>query len=221
MLSKCVQCEFNIRQDDKFCLNCGLKEPSLKLPQLQFTNFNKTLLISIIVVLYFILFIFFLISLTISNSFDMQIFFAILIFPVILSIPIHNFIVEKSYKNEIRKRKVYNKNNLVQKDNIVSERLFDLSQRANKLNTILNKIGDMPSQNLQEVQQKLLSAQEIITNQFVRYELQKKKIELVRLQNQMLPYVEKLESLKDYQTENGIIESENIKLKVGNYSGSL
>jgi uncharacterized Zn finger protein (UPF0148 family) len=37
-----------------------------------------------------------------------------------------------------------------------------LSQRANRLNTILDKIGDNPSQNLQEIQQKLLSAKEII-----------------------------------------------------------
>lgn len=216
MLTKCVKCRFNIRKAETYCPNCGF----VNLPQdntnTEKIDLNFQLLISLFVI-------FFLIGLLIFSAITPNapfIFFAIIL-SIAIAIPFHNLIVQKQVEGKKKKLKNYNNYNLIQKDNLVSKRMVDLNQRNGKLTALLNKIGNSPTKNLQEIRQKLLSAQEIIISQFVRYELQKKRIELVRLQNKVLPYLENVEILEDYQTENGIIESENVMKKIVEISQNL
>lgn len=222
MLTKCVKCRFNIRQTDEFCPNCGLQNPSKENPQL--SGYNIPLLMASIGL--FSLIIFLIIqSLILSKPMSIESFFIVAVlslsFSFIPSAVFYNLVIKKINEVKVRKRKVYNANFLIQKENIVSQRIADLVQRGSGINQILEKIGNSQTQNLQEISQKLLSAQEIINNQFVRYELQKRKIELVRMQNKMLPYLENLEKLKDFQTENGILESENIIREIGEINQKL
>lgn len=224
MLTKCVKCKFNVRQNDEFCANCGLQNPTQKNVKLKKQKLNKPLFFSLITIFYVIFFMLFWL-LTPNPYLSLSTFISTslttLLFSSISGFFFHNFILIKLYENSRKKRKVYNNENLLQKENLVLKRIADLNQRNSRLTTLLSKIGNSQTQNLQEIKQKLISAQEIINNQFVRYELQKKKIELVRLQNKILPYLENLERLKDFQAENGIIETESVMNEIAEIAQNL
>ena len=107
------------------------------------------------------------------------------------------------------------------KDSTIKKRIQELSARKSNISTVLGKIGDNPSKNLQNIQQTLLSAQQLISNQIQGYKLQKNKIQLVRLQNEVLPYLEMVEVLKDYQIENGVVVTEQTMREVAEIGKDL
>ena len=74
---------------------------------------------------------------------------------------------------------------------------------------------------LQQVRQKLLSAREIVIGQFARYELQDKKIELVRLQNKVSPYLFGIHRLNEFEMENGLVTIENTKTEINRIRQNL
>ena len=93
--------------------------------------------------------------------------------------------------------------------------------RQQQIDTVLDKIKDTDGQNLQSVRQKLLSAREIVISQFARYELQKQKIELVRLQNRVSPYLHSLHRLNEFESENGLLTIEKTQTEVNKIKQNL
>jgi hypothetical protein len=114
-----------------------------------------------------------------------------------------------------------NEHNLTFKDKIIEDRIIELNKRQQRIDTILDKIKETDGQNLQEVRHKLLSAREIGISQFARYELQKQKIELVRLQNSVSPYLLSLHRLNEFETENGLVAIETTKTEVNKIRQNL
>jgi hypothetical protein len=106
-------------------------------------------------------------------------------------------------------------------ENIVFKRIKDLEQRASQIDLITERIGENSKQNLADIRKKLLSASELIGSQFARYELQKYKIKLVRLQNKMSPYFSYLHDLDEFRTEEGILTGEQTIREVGKLRESL
>lgn len=100
---------------------------------------------------------------------------------------------------------------LDKKEKIIKKRLSNLSRRGQQIDIILDKIKQNDTEHLQNVRKKLLSAREIVIGQYARYELQSKKIELTRLQNNVSPYLNSLHHLNEYEAANGLSEIENTK----------
>jgi Skp family chaperone for outer membrane proteins len=208
MLSKCLKCDFNVRNSDEFCLNCGLKDPAKDTFRLGLFSQKRLLFSSI--------FIFFLISSLVVNAltpaFDGFTAFRIL-FVSLWSVVVGSFlglafnyiVVAELNSQYLVNRFLYNKNNLIDRNKTISKRMTELQSRLAKLENVINRIGIAKTQNLQSVQQKLVSARKILSNHFLRYKLQQQRIELIRSQNKISPYVENVERLNEFETENGIV----------------
>ena len=100
------------------------------------------------------------------------------------------------------------------KEKIIKARVSELTERGQGIDAVLGKIKSTDSRNLQEVRAKLLSAQEIVTSQLARYELQKRKIELVRLQNGISPYVSGFQNLNESETNQGLAKIEDARQEI-------
>lgn len=107
-------------------------------------------------------------------------------------------------KKEIAKRTFIDAESLRGKKILISERIYELNQRGRKIDAILDKIRENDSRQLQNVRAKLLDARQIVISQYARYELQKQKIELIRLQNVASPYLYRLHRLNEFETEEGL-----------------
>lgn len=102
-------------------------------------------------------------------------------------------------------------NSLDRRSLLIEKRVSELNNRIKRIDQVLDKIKNNDGRNLQEVRIKLLSAREIVTGQFARYELQKRKIELVRLQNSVSPYLFSIHRLNQFETEDGLTAIEVTK----------
>lgn len=211
MLTKCVICGFNVRKDDEYCFNCGLSlEEYLPVNQL------KLVLISILFALPSS---FLIANLLLPNGFNnskelfILIFciFSLLLF-ILLMIPLKRIF----YKPRPKRFEC-----LSNKEKIIEKRVSELGKRGENIDTVLSKIKETDSQNLQEVRRKLLAAREIVVSQFARYELQKQKIELVRLQNGVSPYLFGLHRLNEFETENGLVTIENTNREINKIRTNL
>lgn len=217
MLIKCVNCGFYIGKNDEFCLNCGFQNPPDQSYSEKF-DYKKFLLIQAIsfVIIAAIIFL-------ISKNSDLTIpfIFGYFLVSLLMSIAITQiFSIFKSEKN-FNKRYSANQNNLYQKEKIIEKRVANLDKREQKIIAVVDKIKENDSSNLQEVRRRLLSARKIVLCQFARYELQRQKIELVRLQNGVAPYLYGLHRLNDVDTENGLVTLDISKNDLGRMRQSL
>lgn len=204
MLTKCVICGFNVRDDDEFCLNCGfILDDDLPANQL------KTIIISTLFSLpssFLIANLLFPNGHKNSHGFFLltSLFFFVILF-ALLFIPLQRIL------NKPRPKRPESLND---KEKIIEKRVSNLLKRGQNIDSVLDKIKEADGQNLQEVRRKLLTAREIVMSQFARYELQKQKIELVRLQNGVSPYLFKLHRLNEFQTEDGLVTIENTRHEI-------
>lgn len=207
MLTRCVNCEFYLRADDLFCLNCGLSEPTIELNQSEIVVNDMDYLyagiaaftISVLAALIF----------SIASGLTLVLIFVLSF--IGFMIPIRSYSKGKSRK-QISAR--FNKYGFNEKERIVQKRLSELGKRGQNIDAVLEKIKETDSRNLQDVRIKLLAAREIVTSQFARYELQAEKIELVRLQNGVSPYLFGWHRLNEYETENGLATIENTQQQI-------
>jgi hypothetical protein len=228
MLTKCVNCGFYIRQTDEFCLNCGIKNPNETLKK---NKRHKSLLRKIFrsnnFLVFFSLFltfifIYILADRTIENFLYLRnyIWFSALIFWLVLFFSL--FLILKTFNvNKTVPHVIKYKNNLNSKTKIIDKRIAELNSRRHKIDAVLDKFRETDGKNLQEVRQKLLSAREIVMSQFARYELQRKKIELVRLQNGVSPYLFSLHRLNEFETEDGLVTIENAQTEINQIRQNL
>ena len=100
------------------------------------------------------------------------------------------------------------------KEKTIKRRISELTKRSKQIDLVLDRIKQNDTPQLQETRKKLLSAREIVTGQYARYELQAKKIEIARLQNSVLPFLNNLHRLNEFETENGLMTIENTKHEV-------
>ncbi len=205
MLSKCVNCSFYVRQDDEFCLNCGLNNPTVLITD---SKAKAIKYVSVFVVSFILTLIVSLVLYSNKASVINSLALSVLISMVIITgFEIFEF-------RRTRNRENSNQNNLKNKSNVIKKRVNELSARSGKIDSVLDKINHDDSTQLQQVRQKLLSAREIIIGQFARYELQDKKIQLVRLQNSVAPYLFGINRLNEPEMDNGLVTIENTKTEI-------
>jgi hypothetical protein len=129
------------------------------------------------------------------------------------------FIVFELFYNKKISRK--HLSNLTEKQKIIENRANELNSRGQKIDAVLDKIKETDSRRLQDVRARLLSAREVVASQFARYELQKQKIELVRLQNHVSPYLSELHRLNESEMENGLAAIERTTVEINRIRQNL
>ncbi len=234
MLTKCENCRFYVRRDDEFCFNCGKQNPA------EITYGNSKLLLNLyptfeskLFKLIISLFVTFILVYFTANQFverfpkyNSYILLISLILWILLTFVVISILnpLEFSIPTDSDAPKlpeIKNKNNLISKSETIEKRISELNYRSRKIDAVLDKIKETDSQNLQEVRRKLLSARTIVISQFARYELQKKKIELVRLQNNVSPYLHSLHRLNEFETANGLVTIENTRTEINKLRQNL
>lgn len=221
MLTKCIICGFNVRKNDEYCLNCGKKEPTVNVSRSGLNNpFYYKIFQSDIFWLFLSLIVTFIVLYFVAGG-NLESFFYLREYIWLGAIILWSVLFFSFYK--ILKKKIFfnkktviikSKNNLISISKIVEKRVFELNSRLQEIDFLLSKMNETDSRNLQEVRRKLLAAREIIVSQFARYELQKQKIELVRLQNGVLPYLFSVHRLNEFETENGLVTIENTRHEI-------
>jgi len=199
MFTKCVNCGFHISNFKKICPNCGLENPMLKVLQ---TSLLFSFSFSVIITLFTFLY---LPELSVAGIFLSS--FIVFSFIIYVYVNGKNKVEPQSYTSPFL-------SDLDKKEKIINERSAELAKRGQKIDAILDRIKDTDSRQLLDVRAKLFSAREIVISQFARYELQKQKIELVRLQNGVSPYLSGLHRLNDFETENGLLTIETTKTEI-------
>ncbi len=228
MLTKCVICGFNLRKDDEYCFNCGKKYPAKEFhEEAKFKAIFYRIVESAIfrLVLSFFLtliLVYFLIDIAALRfpKYTAYIWLSGILIWIFLSVFLFFYINVLRFPKPVP-RIIRSKNNLISKSKIIENRMIELNRRGQQIDSVLGKIGNAESENLQEVRRKLLAAREIVVSQFARYELQKQKIELVRLQNGVSPYLFELHRLNEFETENGLVTIENTNREINKIRTSL
>lgn len=194
MLTNCAYCKFYIRQDDEFCLNCGMSAGGDDTEKSRINFLIVSGLISAAAA-------YLIVDLLGKNRLP-DVPFALSFVFVFCILLIPAFIVYELFYNRKSNKKLLS--NLTEKQDIIEKRVNELNRRGQKIDAVLDKIKQTDSRQLQEVRVKLLSAREVVVSQFARYELQKQKIELVRLQNAVSPYLFEMARLNEIEMENGL-----------------
>lgn len=213
MLTKCGYCGFYVQQNDEVCFNCGFLEPANRLISNKF-NYKRVIEFSIplFLIIFFAMF-FFTSKETRGQSISIFIFFSVLI-----SVVFALFFNELKESNDRRKRTSSENfdyhNSLEFKAAIIQKRIANLKERSNKIDSVSAKINADDGENLQQVRHKLLEARKLVVSQFARYKVQRQKIELVRLQNSVLPYLFSVNSLNESEIEKGLTAIENTKREI-------
>lgn len=228
MLTQCVNCGFYVRQTDKFCPNCGKQYPtkeiheSIKFRLFVHRIFNSQIFKLILSGLVTYIFIDFLADLAASKFIKYGDYIWIFSFIIWTFVSISVFLLLNNVQLKAPVPRILkSKNNLNSKYKIIEDRVSELNKRGQRIDAVLDKIRETDGQNLQEVRRKLLSAREMVMNQFARYELQKQKIELVRLQNGVSPYLFALHRLNEFETENGLITIETARAEISKIRQNL
>ncbi len=209
-------------------MNCGKKHPSVVESQNQGNNlflykmFQSNIFLLILSFLVVFIFLLFVANGNLSSFFYLRdyIWFSALVLWLVLFLLFVLFLKNMRF---FYKRPIYIKlkNNLTSRLKLTENRITDLKNRLQEIEYLLSKIKETDSQNLKKVRQNLLSAREIVTSQFARYELQKHKIEILRLQNGVLPYLFGVHRLNEFETENGLVTIENTRREMNKIRTSL
>ena len=221
MLTKCVNCDFNIRKTENFCPNCGLEEPTKEFselpkyvfPLLKISESNFLRLLFTLIFTFFLLFV--IADFDVSGILYLRDY--ILILSVLSGFGFYFFtfsLLRKWCVKKLNPKRRKNAENFSSQIKIVKKRISELDNRVTAIDKILDTINRNSSSQLQEVRKRLIPAREIVIGQMARYELQENKINLARLQNSVAPFVFGIHRLNETETENGLTAIENTKNEV-------
>lgn len=106
-------------------------------------------------------------------------------------------------------------------DKTIKQRISELTDRTGQISVVLENIRQSDGENIQEVREKLVSARKIVGNQIIRYELQKQKISLARIQNSLLPLFFNIDKINDAQINDKLGAIEKNKSEISAIRHSL
>lgn len=224
MLTKCVNCGFYVSQTDEFCLNCGFQNPA-KPFEVFFIKWERIVILSLILTVLIVSIAMFFRLFSFNNNLSNIMIISTLSF--LISTTAEHFYSKKLNKSSFEKRKKFYKDNLRKKMDIIEKRLSELRLRGDKIDSILSHIEAKSSNKLQEIYPKLLSARKIVIGQFACYELQRDKIELFAIQNQISPILFNFTRMNDQNTEenlslveSAILNVQTIKKEITRYNAT-
>ncbi len=211
MLTRCQYCGFYVSSFEGKCPDCGLalslKKVTAgylaiaKLPALFALFFSSVLAIPAAMLLFG----------SFYNNFQLFLsaaFVCLVVFGVLFYLQAIRNRPPDSARDETVK------DSLSERQHLIERRTADLSQRSQRIDAVLSKITEDDGRSLQQVRQKLLTAREVLKSQRARYEIQKLKIDLVRLQNAVLPYLFNAQRLGEKESEAGLLAIQKARAKL-------
>jgi hypothetical protein len=212
MFSECSKCRYNLSPHEKRCPNCGRKNPASTFRK---TTLEKWKTPSIFGFIFSIIITSLSFLILIENPpKDYPLLILVFIISFFLSTIMIYLLAKDRFKIEYQQYVENPLTDLDRKEKIIKRRISELAKRLKQIDLVLDRIKQNDTPQLQETRKKLLLAREIVTGQYARYELQAKKIEIARLQNTVLPFLDNLHRLNEFETENGLITIENTKSEV-------
>jgi hypothetical protein len=218
MLTDCVNCGFFVEREAEFCLNCGIKSPAkdfsvppplvVSLARLARSNAAR---------LGLSLGLTFLVLYLLADGEARGILYLrdyLLAAGVIAGAGgalLGLFFLNLWCRRKLYSRREKNPDNLTSHTKLIDKRLAELHRRGRTLDSIVARIDRRAGGKLAGMRPKLLAARELVGSQSARYELQKQKIELVRLQNRVSPYLFELHRLDDFELEHGLTALDRTK----------
>lgn len=217
MLNQCIECNFFVSSKEPICPNCGLAKP---LQQFFFDETNnrwlRPFLIAIITAPLILLFHFFDRGMALQNFW---ISFVVFSMCIAFASTVSNFFKDSLFAwlldREKKIRLSGEHDYLTAKKRIIENRIDELEQHIGEINSVLEQTDNLQDEQWQSAQEKLLTAREIVTTQLARYFLQSKKIELVRLQNKLTPFLFNTERRSFEQTEKKLQTIKSTTAKIG------
>ncbi len=100
-------------------------------------------------------------------------------------------------------------------------RIKELSERKDRINYISKKMKATKSENLKSVQEKLSEANEVIDTHIGRYRLQKLKVQLALIQNEMVPFMDRLSELTEREAKDALKICQKAMQNLKNFSKKL
>lgn len=212
MLTKCINCGYYVSYNEKNCPNCGRKNPASTFERTTLQKWKTPAIYGFGFSFLITLVAFFLFSENPFSNYSSLI--PIFLISFFLSTVAVYLMIKDRFEIEYQQYTENPLSELDRKEKIIKRRISELAKRSKQIDAVLDKIRQNDTPKLQETRKKLLVAREIVTGQYARYELQAKKIEIARLQNNVLPFLNNLHRLNEFETENGLITIENTKHEV-------
>lgn len=205
---KCVNCGFNVTPQDGRCANCGVLQP-LESLKVRGEDYSFVIAIAIIAAI-----------LIPAFYFGSQAGLGGIIccaFPVGLVIAfffggigkaISDALSRRSQKyveREVANRMAPYPESLAYKENIIKQRISELSRREEQVNAVLDRAKQNTSEQWEQVRATLEASGQTLKRQHARYNAKSVEIDTVRLQNRIAPFI--------YDTERFSYEQIDARLK--------
>lgn len=232
VITKCVNCEFNIRADAEFCPNCGLTLPAEPFEYSdEGLNFAILFLTYAVFILVFTPFVFLTISVDSNDKFQDRVYYSALIAAALSIFPgysLSGIITMKRFRKEKKRRLGEKTACLIYKEQKISDVIFELSERDVLLfkqsprvfadsYEDFEEMGEdvLPFHELNETEKIIYDTQKIVNQQIYLCYLLENKIEIARLENSILPYIAAQQNLNEKEIEEGMREIEAVLETLG------
>lgn len=188
----CVNCGFNVVPSNQRCANCGVLyplEPLSIVPKDYSYIYAFTVLASILLPVFYLksivgLFFGFIIGLPVGM---VLVFFFGGISKVIAKELTNRS--QETAERRVESRKLPHPESLVYKENVITQRISELSEREQKVTAVLSRVKQSRDEKWEQVRETLLGSLQTLTRQHARYSAKFTEIETVRLQNMIAPFI--------------------------------
>lgn len=188
----CVNCEFNVPTSNLRCANCGVLYPFESL--------------SIVPKDYSYIYVFTVLACVLLPVFYLKSIVGFF-FGVIIGVPVGlvigsffggiSKVIAKELTNRSRNsaerrvewRKSPHPESLVYKEDVITKRITELSEREQKVSAVLSRVKQSRDEKWEQVRETLLGSLQTLTRQHARYRAKFIEIETVRLQNVLAPFI--------------------------------
>lgn len=211
---KCLNCYFNVTEQDERCANCGVLYPLLSL---EFKEKSDTLPMTIGTILPSLLFFLVMYSIGQQKGNNDGIVIACCYMPVLIPVSYLGtaFVLGLFYKSHkwkseqaITHRKSPYSESLVFKENIIQTRKNELLRREQQISSVLSKARLNSTEKWKQVSTMLEDSIKILKRQEAKYNLKAIEIDTVRLQNKLAPFVYNTDSFSYIQISSNLTEIE-------------
>lgn len=188
----CVNCAFNVVPSNLRCANCGILYP---LEPLSIVPKDYSYIYVFTVLASFLLPILFLkpiVGFSLGACLGLPIGVVFMFIFGGISKAIAKELTSRSQETAERRvesRKLPHPESLVYKENVITQRISELSEREQKVTAVLSRVKQSRDEKWEQVRETLLGSLQTLTRQHARYSAKFTEIETVRLQNMIAPFI--------------------------------
>jgi hypothetical protein len=214
---KCLNCGFNVTEQDERCQNCGVLHP---LVSLELKELDTTIPTAIGTILPCIILLIVMYSIGQKRGDNDWIILSACMIPMallpsyfvsILVVSIYKNFYDAKYKNDITNRRATFPESLIYKENLINQRKKELSKREDQVMTVLSKAKLNTDEKWKQVSTMLEDSIKTLKRQEAKYNLKSIEIDMVRLQNEIAPFVYNTDGFSYNQIDANLKIIEGVK----------